>query len=165
MDILEELRKLFGLADDADEQTILDAVTAAKDASEAATEASSGAGGVAASAAPTDSVTVSAVAFSSLQATVAQLQNDNAELTAAATAKRRDEIIATALSEGRLTPPETKPWRDALDAAEESTVALLATRTPVFNTVELGHTASLSATDKAKSDALTAAEDEAFGIK
>jgi hypothetical protein len=155
VDILAELRTLFGLPADADDQAVLDAATTAKTAEDAA----GGDGTNASTGAPTDSVTVSAVAFSNLQATVTNLEARNEALENAATAKRRDEIVATALSEGRLTPPEVKPWRDALDEAEASTVALLATRTPIFNTVEQGHAASLSAVNDTRAKAIEAADD------
>jgi len=171
VDIIAKLRELFGLPADADDQTILDAVTAAKTAEDAATAAAAagaegGEGGTAASGAvePTDSVTVSAVAFSSLQDTVQKLAARNEALEKAATEKRRDEIIATALSEGRLTAPETASWRSALDSSEDTTVALLAARTPVFSTVELGHASSFNAAGEAHAEALTAAEDRIFGI-
>jgi len=181
VDIIAKLRELFGLPADADDQTILDAVTAAKTAEDAAAAATAaakaadeaaggegaGATGTAAAAQPvepTDSVTVSAVAFSNLQDTVQQLATRNEALEKAATAKRRDEIIATALSEGRLTAPETASWRAALDTSEETTVTLLAARTPVFSTVELGHASNFNAAGEAHAEALKAAEDRAFGI-
>lgn len=92
--------------------------------------------------------------FSNLQDTVQQIATRSQALEKAATTKRRDEIIATALSEGRLTAPETASWRAALDTSEETTVTLLAARTPVFSTVG----------NNSNAQALTAAEDAAFGI-
>jgi phage I-like protein len=42
-------------------------------------------------------------------------------------AQRRDGIITTALSEGRLAPADQATWRAQLDKDEAGTVALLAT--------------------------------------
>ena len=46
---------------------------------------------------------------------------------AALDAQRRDQIITTALSEGRLRPSDQEAWRTALDRDEDNTVALLNT--------------------------------------
>ena len=150
--------------DDADDQAALDAATAAKEAVDKAAENAANGGTSASAGEPTDSVTVSAVAFSGLQAQVQNLSARNEALEQAATDKRRDGIIATALSEGRLTPAEVQPWREALDQSEASTVTLLASRTPVFSTVERGHASSLSTAGEAHAKALQAEEDRAFGI-
>jgi hypothetical protein len=45
-------------------------------------------------------------------------------------AQRRDGIIATALSQGRLAPAEREVWRAELDANEIRTVTLLAALEP-----------------------------------
>lgn len=45
----------------------------------------------------------------------------------ALSAQRRDQIITTALSEGRLRPSDQEAWRGALDRDETGTVALLNT--------------------------------------
>jgi hypothetical protein len=60
--------------------------------------------------------------------------------------QRRDKIVATALSEGRITPAEQKTWRDELDKNEAGTVTLLSSlakgRVPV---TEIGFDADKSA--------------------
>ncbi|WP_427017863.1 phage protease [Pseudarthrobacter sp. P1] len=161
VDILAKLRELFGLPADADDQAVLDAATAAKTAEDAAAAAGTNASGTE----PTDSVKVSALAFSNLQESVQNLSARNKVLEDAAIDKRRDEIIATAFSEGRLTGPETASWRTALDSSEETTVALLAARTPVFNTIEIGHSANLSGDQAtAHAQAIEAEENRLFGI-
>lgn len=73
-------------------------------------------------------------------------------------AQRRDGIITTALSEGRLAVAEREVFRQRLDADEAGTVALLSAlqpgRVPV---TPQGHAGDASATDAATSD-----EDAAF---
>lgn len=62
-----------------------------------------------------------------------------AEALALLDKQRRDGIITTALSEGRMTPATSDKWRAALDRDEEGTVALLSTLpTQVVPTVALG---------------------------
>lgn len=51
---------------------------------------------------------------------------------------RRDGIIRSALSEGRIAPAEQKTWRDQLEANEETTVTLLGSLSPRFATSEIG---------------------------
>jgi hypothetical protein len=52
--------------------------------------------------------------------------------------QRRDNIVRSALSEGKIAPAEQKTWRDQLDANEETTVTLLGALAPRFATSELG---------------------------
>jgi hypothetical protein len=47
-------------------------------------------------------------------------------------AQRRDSIIATALSQGRLAPAEREVWRTELDTNETRTVTLLAALEPTL---------------------------------
>ena len=78
--------------------------------------------------------------------TLSQGQYDDllAGATAGAAAKaaldgqRRDGIVNAALSEGRLRPADTQPWREALDRDEAGTVALLSTLPQVFPVAALG---------------------------
>lgn len=61
---------------------------------------------------------------------------------------RRDGIIATALSEGRLAPADQAAWRTALDENEAGTVALLATLQPgLVPTAPTGHALSETGED------------------
>lgn len=115
---------------------------------------------------PTASVTVSATAFSELQSTVGRLAAENKAFKDREDENRRNGIIKTALSEGRLHPTESKSWREALDSAEEVTVGLLSARQPVFPVSELGHDNAphVIEASSALSDAQTAAENKLFGI-
>lgn len=57
---------------------------------------------------------------------------------AALDAQRRDGIITSALSQGRLRPADSEAWRKALDRDEEGTVALLGTLPQIVPTAALG---------------------------
>lgn len=77
---------------------------------------------------------------------------------AALDTQRRDQIITTALSEGRLRPSDQDAWRVALDRDEAGTVALLATLPPqTVATAALGSAhAGLADPGEAAWDAFTA---------
>lgn len=118
------------------------------------------------SAEPTPSVTVSAVAFSAMQVDVAALRAENATFRAGEDSKRRNSIITSALSEGRLHPTEEKTWRDALNSNEEVTVSLLSARQPMFSVAEAGYDLAPNARDArtAVAEAQIKAENSLFGI-
>jgi hypothetical protein len=115
---------------------------------------------------PTPSITVSATAFSAVQETVARLSAENAAFKADADKKRRDGIISSALSEGRLHVAEEGAWRTALDENEGVTVSLLTARQPIFSVAEFGSALAPHAVDanKVVNDALIAAENALFRI-
>lgn len=77
---------------------------------------------------------------------------------AALDTQRRDQIITTALAEGRLRPSDQDAWRVALDRDEAGTVALLATLPPqTVATAALGSAhAGLADPGEAAWDAFTA---------
>jgi hypothetical protein len=87
---------------------------------------------------PDGAMLVDAAAF-------ARLQEDAAQGAAAReqqTRERRDQIVATAVREGRIAPAARTTWRAQLDANEDGTAALLASLPK--NTIpvtELGYTA------------------------
>lgn len=73
---------------------------------------------------------------------------------------RREGIIRTALSEGKIAPAEQKVWADQLEANEETTVTLLGSLAPRFATSELGtdlghqvQVTELAESDQAEMDA------------
>lgn len=98
----------------------------------------------AATAAAPETVVVSASVFSELTKAAKTVET-----------ARRDGIVATAFSEGKITGPERKTWREALDRDEDGTVSLLSAMQPRFATSPVGDpTASaLSAGDAAVEDA------------
>ncbi|MCQ9384441.1 phage protease [Brevibacterium moorei] len=122
---------------------------------------------VAASEAPTGSVLVSEAQFSELTASNQSMATQLAELTAARDADRRDGIINTALSEGRLHPSERDAWRTALDDNEESITTLLSQRAQVVPVNELGSAIApeVSSMSEAREKALDDYEAQIWGAR
>ncbi len=174
-----EVRKALGIADDATDEKITEALAAqgialmpaAPTAEEAAaTEAArvqaeadaakvaddaAEAQKVAASQAPA-TITVDAVALSALQADAAAGRQAREEQIAA----RRDGLVGTALREGRIHPIVVAQYRAMLDSDEKNTAALLAALPVMLPVTELGHAgqpAALSEADSAASSARVAA--------
>ena len=126
-DIVQRL----GVTDaDADDATILAALDEALDerADETAPTASI----------PEGTVLVDAGRFAELEAQAAA----GAQARAQQDAERRDRLVATALTEGRISADNRKIWRERLDADEDGTTALLATlpKSGAVPTEELGYT-------------------------
>ncbi|KWW97408.1 hypothetical protein LI90_4380 (plasmid) [Carbonactinospora thermoautotrophica] len=156
----QRVRELLGLEADADVERALQELVAARDANAGGSSGQGGDAGQgdqgAGTAAQGDSgqqqpqqpevtnatagqgglqvVTLSAAAFAELQA---QAQA-GAQAAAEIARQRRDQIITTALSEGRITPAEQQAWRQALDRDEEGTTALLNALQPRFPVTALG---------------------------
>lgn len=102
--------------------------------------------------------TLSASALSELQRQAAAGARAEAQLAA----QRRDGIIATALSQGRIAPADSDRWREALEADEQRTATLLSSLTPAFPTSELG--ADHGADVEPDGDAWDSFMAETFGI-
>jgi hypothetical protein len=121
--------------------------------------ADAGDGTPAAPAAPEPALaTLSAAALAELQAQAARGAAADEELAR----QRRDGLIATALSAGRIAPADQQAWRDRLDADEAGTTTLLSSLTPAFPTTELGHDGGT--TTELAADEWAAFEAEVFGI-
>jgi hypothetical protein len=85
-----------------------------------------------------NSVIVSKTAFAELQ----ERANTNAEeiknLREASDKERRDNLVETFFSEGKIHPTEREYWRKRLDADEADVVTFMSARTPIFPVQELG---------------------------
>lgn len=124
--LMEGLRDRLGLADpDADDSTILAALD----------ERLTAKAGLDPSSLPEGTALVDTAVLEEMRANAAA----GREAMAAMDAKRRDEIVAEAVKEGRIAPASRQSWRDMADKDEEGTKALLASLAP--NTIpvaELG---------------------------
>lgn len=87
---------------------------------------------------PEGTVLVDAGRFAELEAQAAA----GAQARAQQDAERRDRLVATALTEGRISADNRKIWRERLDADEDGTTALLATlpKAGAVPTEEIGYT-------------------------
>lgn len=81
---------------------------------------------------------VSTTVLAGLQARVVELEAAEADRIETERVNRVEAALDTAVREGRIGDDELDDWRTAFEANEESTSALLARRTPVFNTTEHG---------------------------
>lgn len=79
-------------------------------------------------------VTLSAGQYAELRTRAEQ----GAEAFATIRAQEREQTLRSALSEGRIAPPDVEAWRGRLEADFEGTRSLLGTLTPAFPTTELG---------------------------
>lgn len=141
----DKLRSKLGLPETATEEEILAA------ANPAGTNLSEGAPG---------SIVVSEAAFNEMQTNLSAATTELADIRKEREGDRRDGLIQTFLSEGRIHHSERDYWRGQLDSSEQPTVAFLSARTPVVPVNELGHAAAphtqLSAemTDEAQKSAM-----------
>lgn len=85
-----------------------------------------------------ETVTVSKAQWDELTAQVS-------ELAAERKAKHQEQVIESALSEGRIAPAEREKWTTALSAAPEATETLLSSLAPRVNVREQGSDVALSA--------------------
>lgn len=87
---------------------------------------------------PEGTVLLDAGRFAELEARAAA----GAQARAQQDAERRDRLVATALTEGRISADNRKIWRERLDADEDGTTALLATlpKSGAVPTEEIGYT-------------------------
>ena len=113
----------------------------------------------------TGTVQVSEAQFSELTASNTAMRAELDQLHAERASARRDAVIETALSEGRLHPSEREAWRKALDDAEETATTLLSQMKPVAGMSELGSSAAPAATSlsEAREEAINKAEARIFG--
>ena len=88
-----------------------------------------------------ETVTVSKAQWDELTAQVS-------ELAAERKAKHQEQVIESALSEGRIAPAEREKWTTALSAAPEATETLLLSLAPRVNVREQGSDVALSAGDQ-----------------
>lgn len=155
---LDQAREKFGLPADASEDQILERITALSEApadpdttvkaeetdenvAETSTEGK----------ATPETVTVSKAVLDEMNARIAELDAEAKARREAEAAKHRDEVIAAALSEGRIAPSEREHWVTALSAAPEANEKLITSLAPRVNVTERGSNVALSAgvTDQA----------------
>ena len=162
MAFLDQAREKFGLPADASEDQILERITALseapaaegdntegteddKDADENVAETSTEVK------ATPETVTVSKAVLDEMNARIAELDAEAKARREAEAVKHRDEVIAAALSEGRIAPSEREHWVTALSAAPEANEKLITSLAPRVNVTERGSDVALSAgvTDQA----------------
>ena len=151
MAFLDQARELYGLPADASEDQILERMTALSEAPadpdttvKAEETDVTGDPDVAEpdlkseTVDAPETVTVSKAQWDELTAQVA-------ELAAERKAKHQEQVIESALSEGRIAPAEREKWTTALSAAPEATETLLSSLAPRVNVREQGSDVALSA--------------------
>lgn len=163
MAFLDQAREKLGLPKDATEDDILAGMTALSEApaekdgdGDAAPEAKAPETGdkdQAPKAETPETVTVSKAAWEDAQARLGRLEQD-------AAAKHQEQVIETALSEGRIVPAEREKWTTALSAAPEATETLLSSLAPRVNVREQGSDVALSAGEQNNDDAFSAWADQ-----
>ena len=159
---LDQARELYGLPADASEDQILERMTALSEAPAAEgdnTEGNEGTKDTDENVAETstegkaspETVTVSKAVLDEMNARIAELDAEAKARREAEAVKHRDEVIAAALSEGRIAPSEREHWVTALSAAPEANEKLITSLAPRVNVTERGSDVALSAgvTDQA----------------
>lgn len=79
-------------------------------------------------------------------------------------AERRDQIISTALSAGKLRPDMVPDWRAALEINEESTAKLLASQPELVHTSAFGSSLAPTATADTVTDEAVASFMSSYGL-
>ena len=151
MAFLDQAREKFGLPADASEDQILERITALSEApadpdTTVKAEETDVTGDPEVSEPELKSETVDAPET----VTVSKAQWDEltaqvADLAAERKAKHQEQVIESALSEGRIAPAEREKWTTALSAAPEATETLLSSLAPRVNVREQGSDVALSA--------------------
>ena len=162
---LDQAREKFGLPADASEDQILERITALSEAPAAEGDNTEGAEddkdadeNVAETTtevkATPETVTVSKAVLDEMNARIAELDAEAKARREAEAVKHREEVIAAALSEGRIAPSEREHWVTALSAAPEANEKLITSLAPRVNVTERGSDVALSAgvTDPAADD-------------
>lgn len=162
MAFLDQARELYGLPADASEDQILERITALSESPAAEgdnTEGNEGTKDTDENVAETstegkaspETVTVSKAVLDEMNASIAELDAEAKARREAEAVKHRDEVIAAALSEGRIAPSEREHWVTALSAAPEANEKLITSLAPRVNVTERGSDVALSAgvTDQA----------------
>lgn len=155
---LDQAREKFGLPADASEDQILERITALSEApadpdTTVKAEETDVTGDPEVSEPELKSETVDAPET----VTVSKAQWDEltaqvSELAAERKAKHQEQVIESALSEGRIAPAEREKWTTALSAAPEATETLLSSLAPRVNVREQGSDVALSAGDQTEED-------------
>lgn len=148
---LDQARELYGLPADASEDQILERMTALSEApadpdTTVKAEETDVTGDPEVAEPELKSETVDAPET----VTVSKAQWDEltaqvSELAAERKAKHQEQVIESALSEGRIAPAEREKWTTALSAAPEATETLLSSLAPRVNVREQGSDVALSA--------------------
>ena len=151
MAFLDQARELYGLPADASEDQILERMTALSEApadpdTTVKAEETDVTGDPEVAEPELKSETVDAPET----VTVSKAQWDEltaqvSELAAERKAKHQEQVIESALSEGRIAPAEREKWTTALSAAPEATETLLSSLAPRVNVREQGSDVALSA--------------------
>ena len=162
---LDQAREKFGLPADASEDQILERITALSEAPAAEGDNTEGAEddkdadeNVAETTtevkATPETVTVSKAVLDEMNARIAELDAEAKARREAEAVKHREEVIAAALSEGRIAPSEREHWVTALSAAPEANEKIITSLAPRVNVTERGSDVALSAgvTDPAADD-------------
>ena len=162
MAFLDQARELYGLPADATEDQILERMTALSEApadpdTTVKAEETDVTGDPEVAEPELKSETVDAPET----VTVSKAQWDEltaqvSELAAERKAKHQEQVIESALSEGRIAPAEREKWTTALSAAPEATETLLSSLAPRVNVREQGSDVALSATTEDDDAAFTA---------
>lgn len=156
MAFLDQAREKFGLPADASEDQILERMTALSESPAAEGDNTEGNEGTkdtdenvaetsTESKATPETVTVSKAVLDEMNARIAELDAEAKARREAEAAKHRDEVIAAALSEGRIAPSEREHWVTALSAAPEANEKLITSLAPRVNVTERGSDVALSA--------------------
>lgn len=116
-----------------------------------------------------DEVTVSRSAFSQFQAEFAAMQKREKDRTEAEDKTRRDGLVSSWFSAGKIGPDEREGIREDLDVNEELTVRNVGRRAALFSTQEAGHayadeTHFSQGTASTKEATILAADDALFGF-
>lgn len=147
------MRQRLGIADDADEQTIVDAMVEALDEQAAQPEGEPALAGATAQAGVRLPDGVVAVDAAQLE----QLRRDaqaGAEARARQVREDRERLVQAAVADGRIAPARREHWVAALDADHDGAAATLAALTPGLVPVgpAMGHDAPNAQTDPAAGD-------------
>lgn len=148
---LDQARELYGLPADASEDQILERMTALSEApadpdTTVKAEETDVTGDPEVSEPELKSETVDAPETVTVsKAQWDELTSQVSELAEERKAKHQEQVIESALSEGRIAPAEREKWTTALSAAPEATETLLSSLAPRVNVREQGSDVALSA--------------------
>lgn len=134
-DVTDRLRLLLG--DDQNPADEAPEAVAPDPSGQVTVQTPSGVTVTAASEADDDTVTITRSMFSELQAGAVAGISAQAQIDK----DRRDALVSSAFSEGRITGAERDTWRTKLDENEALTSSLLSTLAPRFATSEFGSAA------------------------
>lgn len=143
MAFLDQAREKLGLPKDATEDQILAGMTALSEQPEGTGDEPEDVESVEIDKTTNPAVTPETVTVSKAQWEETQARLDR--LDADAKAKHQEQVIESALSEGRIVPAEREKWTTALSAAPEATEVLLSSLAPRINVREQGSDVALSA--------------------